>query len=212
MPALGNVVIVKFTLISPAGTVTLAGTLAAPRWLLPSVTANPPAGATAASWTVPIARVPPVTLEGTMKDDNVAAGGGVPDGFTVRSANRVTPPPLTEILTTVVVDTEAGRICTNRLVLPLGTWTPVDKYGSTAALLLVTLRYWSKDADVAIVTVPSDDPCPPTTVAGKIVNAVGAGPGVIVTGVCTAAPFHAAVMVTTVLDVTLLVGSVNGAE
>jgi hypothetical protein len=147
-----------------------------------------------------------------MNDDNVAAGGGVPDGFTVRSANRVTPPPVTQILTTVVVATDAGRICTKPLVLPPGTWTPLDRYGRTAALLLVTLRYWSKGAVAAIVTVPSDDPCPPTTVAGKIVNAVGAGPGVIVTGVCTAAPFHAAVMVATVLDVTLLVGSVNGAE
>ena len=43
-------------------------------------------------------------------------------------------------------------------------------------------------------------------------NAVGAGPGAMVTGVCTAAPFHAAVMVATVFDVTLPVGSVNGAE
>ena len=175
VPALGNVVIVKFALIAPDGTVTLAGTLAAPGWLLPSVTTNPPDGAAAARRTVPIAALPPVTLEGTMNDDNVAAGGGVPDGFTVRSANRVTPAPVTEILTTVVVDTDAGRICTNPLVLPPGIWTPVDKNGRTAALLLVTLKYWSKGADVAIVTVHRR-PLSPTTVAGKIVNAVGGGP------------------------------------
>jgi hypothetical protein len=88
-----------------------------------------------------VADVPPVTLVGlTVNEDSVAGGGAVVDGVTVRSANRVTPPPVTEILTTVVADTAAGRIMMNPLVLPAGTTTPLDSVGNTAGLLLETRR------------------------------------------------------------------------
>jgi hypothetical protein len=141
VPALGKVVIVKVALVAPAGTVTLAGTLAAPGWLLASVTTVPPDGAALGSVTVPSAELPPATLVGlTLNAESVAGGGGVPDGFTVRSAKRVTPPPVTEIRTRVVAETAAGRIWMNPLVLPAGTVTLFERNGSTAELLLVTCR------------------------------------------------------------------------
>ena len=142
---------------------------------------------------MPVAGVPPVTLVGlTLNEESVAGGGAVADGVTVRSANCVTPPPVTEILTTVVADTAAGRIMMKPLVLPAGTTTPFDSVGSTAPLLLVTLSTWSKPAAVAMVTVPLTEPCPPTVAAGESVRDVGAGPGTTVTCDCTVAPFHVA--------------------
>ena len=57
------VVTVKVALVWPAGTVTLAGTLAA-GLLEPSVTMTPAEPAGAESVTVPVAEVPPVTVEG----------------------------------------------------------------------------------------------------------------------------------------------------
>jgi hypothetical protein len=108
VPALGNVVIVKLALVAPAATVTFVGTLAAPGWLLPKLTTVPPAGAGLESVTVPVDGLPPVTLVGlTLKDESVAGGGGggAASGVTVKVADKVTPPPLTEIVTTVCVVT-----------------------------------------------------------------------------------------------------------
>lgn len=141
VPATGNVVTVKVALVVPAGTVTLAGTLAAAGRLLDSATIVPPAGAALGTVTVPVAGFPPGTLVGlTVNADSVGAGGGVPSGFTVRSAASVTPPPVTEIVTTVVWDTDLGRIWMAPLVLPAGIVTLLERKGSTAVLLLVTCR------------------------------------------------------------------------
>jgi hypothetical protein len=69
---------VKLALVDPAGTVTLAGTLAAPGWLLDKLTTAPLDGAAFGSVTVPVDGLPPVTLVGvTLNVDNVAGGGGV---------------------------------------------------------------------------------------------------------------------------------------
>jgi hypothetical protein len=57
-------VMVKVAALVPAGTVTLAGTLAAAALLLDRVTVAPAAGARPLSVTVPVARLPPVTAEG----------------------------------------------------------------------------------------------------------------------------------------------------
>ena len=97
--AAGNVVTVKLALVAPAATVTLAGTLAARGRLLVRLTTVPPGGAALGSVTVPVAGVPPTTLVGlTVNEESVAGGGGVLAGFTVRLAERVTPPPVTEIV------------------------------------------------------------------------------------------------------------------
>ena len=58
-----EVVTVKVVLVWPAGTDTLAGTLAA-GLLEPSVTITPAEPAGAESVTVPVGELPPVTVEG----------------------------------------------------------------------------------------------------------------------------------------------------
>jgi len=139
VPALGNVVIVKLALVAPAATVTLAGTDAEPGRLLARLTDVPPAGAALGSVTVPVAGLPPTTLVGlTVNEERVGGGGGVPDGFTVRLAETVTPPPVTEMVTTVGTETTAGRIWIRPLVLPAGTVTLFDRNGNTVGLLLLT--------------------------------------------------------------------------
>jgi hypothetical protein len=125
-------VTVKVVLVEPAGTVTLDGTLAAPGWLLVRLTTVPPEGAALGRLTVPVAGLPPTTLVGlTVNEESVAGGGGVSAGFTVRLAERVTPPPVTEIVTTVDTETEVGRIWIKPVVLPAGTMTLLDRNGNT---------------------------------------------------------------------------------
>src|SRR5438034_9978667 len=78
------VLTVKVALVLPAGTVTLAGTLAAPL-LLDSVTCAPPAGAGPLSVTVPVDDcVPPVTLVGfKVSEEAVGRTGRVTMGGVV---------------------------------------------------------------------------------------------------------------------------------
>ena len=70
----------------PAGTVTLAGTIATPALLLDKATAAPPLGAGALNVTVPVGEFPPVTLEG-LNVREVSTGG-----TTVSEAVCVMPP------------------------------------------------------------------------------------------------------------------------
>ena len=83
------VLIVKFALLLPAGTVTLEETLAAPL-LLESITCAPPAGAGPLSVTAPVDDcVPPVTLVGfNVSEETVGRGGGI----TVSEADVLVPP------------------------------------------------------------------------------------------------------------------------
>ena len=70
----------------PAGTVTLAGTIATAALLLDKETAAPPLGAGALNVTVPVDEFPPVTLEG-LNVREVSTGG-----ITVSEAVCVMPP------------------------------------------------------------------------------------------------------------------------
>ena len=91
------VVTVKDTPVAPAGTVMLPGVVAADVLLLASVTVAPPLGAAPVSVAVPWTLPPPATLAGLSAIDESA---GV-DGVTINVADCVTPPPDTEIVTTV---------------------------------------------------------------------------------------------------------------
>ena len=82
-PMTTGVVTVKVALVAPAGTVTLAGTLAtAP--VLASVTTAPPAGAGAVKVTVPVEGLPPTTLVGFKVTEE--SGSGAPAGLIVNCA------------------------------------------------------------------------------------------------------------------------------
>src|SRR5438034_4408710 len=75
----GVVLTVKVALVLPAGTVTLAGTVAAPVLLLDKLTTAPPLGAGPLSVTVPVEELPPVTLVGLRLSDESVGGAGVTD-------------------------------------------------------------------------------------------------------------------------------------
>ncbi len=71
------VLTVKLADEEPAGTVTLAGTVAAAVLLLDSVTTTPPEGAAADNVTVPCEVLPPVTDVGLrLTEFKVTVGGG----------------------------------------------------------------------------------------------------------------------------------------
>ena len=86
-----DVFTVKVARVAPAGTVTLAGTVATDGLLLESDTTAPPLGAAALSVTVPVEDPsgPPTTLDGfSVSEVSVGRGAGV----TVSAADCVTPP------------------------------------------------------------------------------------------------------------------------
>jgi hypothetical protein len=86
------VLTVNDTLVAPAATITLEGTLAAVVLLLESVTCAPPAGAGPLSVTVPVEDcAPPTTLVGFSERDERVGGGG-DEGVTVSEADLVAPP------------------------------------------------------------------------------------------------------------------------
>src|SRR5438445_8470833 len=114
-----DVFTVKVTLLLPAGTVTVEGTLAA-ALLLESVTCAPPAGAGPLSVTVPVDDcAPPTTLCGFNVSDAMVGSGGV----TVSDADRATPPYEPEIVTVVDEDTMLVLIANVALLAPSVTVT-----------------------------------------------------------------------------------------
>src|SRR5712692_6293311 len=132
-----NVVTVKLALVAPAATVTLAGTLAEPGRLLDRVTTVPPVGTALASVTVPVAGLPPVTLLGlTLNEESAGGGGGVPAGFTVKVADWVTPPPETEIVTTVCTVTALVKRLKPPVVTPAGIMTLLFTEATAGRLLV----------------------------------------------------------------------------
>jgi hypothetical protein len=76
-PATALVLTVKDTLVAPAATVTLEGTLAAVVLLLESVICAPPVGAGPLSVTVPVEEFPPVTLVGFSEIEERETDAGV---------------------------------------------------------------------------------------------------------------------------------------
>jgi len=106
-----------------------------------------------------------------------AAGVGVAagaSGLTVRLAVLVTPPPETEIVTTVCVLTELVKMLKPPVVEPAGIITPLGTE-ATAGLLLATCKIWSVDEGDATVTVAKELPPVPVVEVGLSVSDEGAG-------------------------------------
>jgi hypothetical protein len=78
------VAMVKVAVVTPAGIVTLAATVATAVLLLVSATTMPPDGAAPLSVTVPVDELPPITEVGLNERDDSAGG------FTVRVAVLLT--------------------------------------------------------------------------------------------------------------------------
>ena len=74
----------KVAVVTPAATVTLAGTCAAVVLLLVSATLAPPVGAAPLNVTVPVEELPPVTVAGLTETDD--KGTAEAAGFTVKVA------------------------------------------------------------------------------------------------------------------------------
>jgi hypothetical protein len=119
------VVTVKVALVCPAGTVTLAGTVAAAVLLLEIETRTPPLGAGALSATLPVEKDPPMTPAGFSESEvRVGPGGGC--GVTVSDAVWVTPAKVAEMMTEVEAVT--GEVVTLKTAVaapaaPAGTVT-----------------------------------------------------------------------------------------
>ena len=106
VPVTAVVGIVKVALDAPAGTVTLAGTIAMPGAGADRKTTAPPLGAGALSVIVPVKGLPPTTLVGlTDTADSSGGGGGT---STVRVALNVYRPSVAEIVT--AVSTAGGKV------------------------------------------------------------------------------------------------------
>ena len=137
--ATGEVDTVNVALVAPAAIVTLAGTLATTELLLESDTSAPALSAAEVSVTIPVEPLPPTRLKGlNVSDDNVGAGGGGgATGFTVKVADWVTPPPETEIVTTVCTVTAPVKMLKPPVVTPAGIVTLLLTK-ATAGLLLVS--------------------------------------------------------------------------
>ncbi len=82
------VVTVKLALVVPAGTVTLAGTVATALLLLVSVTTAPPEGAAALKVAVPVAEVGPTTLVGLTDNEDKLGAAVAARGVNLRAAEN----------------------------------------------------------------------------------------------------------------------------
>jgi hypothetical protein len=165
------VVTVNVSLVCPAGTVTLAGTVAAVA-LLESETTEPPSAAAPLRVTVPVEELPPATLVGLrLSDDNV---GAAPGGFTVRTAWRWVK---YQALIVTAVDAETDAVVTVKvaLVWPPGTLTKEGTVATAVLLLFSSTARPPAGAAAVRVTFPVEEP-PPVTLAGVSVSDESVGP------------------------------------
>jgi hypothetical protein len=197
------VVTVTCALVAPAATVVLLGTAAMFGWLLDSATVTPPDGAAPLRVIVAVDEVPPRTLVGLRLIETSAVAG-----TTVSAADRVTPPDVAEIVTTVV-DVTALVVTTNpTVVAPAGT---VTLAGTAAASVLLLDRVTTTPpagAAALSVTVPVDV-LPPGTLVGWRLSDVSVVAGVTVSCADRVAPSAPPEIVTMVDVVTGLVATIN---
>lgn len=153
-----DVVIVKFTCDAPAGTVTLAGTLAA-ALVSDNETTAPPLGATPSNTTVPVDVAPPLTVVGLMLIADNAAG------VTVRLVPTATLAYEAEIATVAFEETPDVVTVNVAVVAPEATVT-VAGTDATAEFALERATTAPPDAAARFsVTVPTEV-VPPGTEVG----------------------------------------------
>src|SRR5579859_245785 len=149
-----------------------------------SVTAVP--GANCADPVLPVATLRPVGFErmrSPLRPPAVTASDmvvGATTGFRVRAAERVTPPPETEMVASVCVLTGVVLMKNPPVVLPAGIRTEVE-VNDAAALLLLIWKIWSVAEVAAMVTV-AKVPADPLTEAGLSAIDAGWPCGVMVSG------------------------------
>jgi hypothetical protein len=153
-PPTSLVVTPNIALAAPAGTVTLAGTVAGS--LADNCTTAPPGGAAAVSVAVPVTGLPPTTLDAlsdieAMATDPVTVSVGDWRLLPLSDAVIAAVPAAMAVTVNVAVD-EPGWIVT-------GVWTV-----ATAGLLLVSVTLAALGGDAMRVTVPC--PVAPTTRLG----------------------------------------------
>lgn len=167
---------VNVAVLDPAGTVTLASTVAAVVLLEDKVTLVPPAGAAAFRTTVAVDELPRFTVVGLSVNDTGAAVGVICSTAFCVTAPMV-PPMFTEN-TAVTAFVVIGNVA---VVAPCGTTTTVETFALTE-LLVSDTDAPPAGAGSLSVTVPVT-PIPPTTDAGSTVtdvNVTGWVTGVIV--------------------------------
>ena len=202
----GLVLTVKFAVVAPARTVTLAGTVATLVLLLESATTIPPVGADPLKVTVPVEDVPPIGFAG-LRPSAVSVGAG---GVTVSEAVRVVPPSVAEMVTEVDAVTELVLTVKVAVVAPAGTVTLAGTVAMLVLLLESDTTVPPLGADALSVTVPVEE-LPPVTLVGLRPSEVSVGPagGVTVSEAVRVVPLSVAEMVTEVDAVTELVLTVK---
>jgi hypothetical protein len=173
VPAVVPETTVNDAAVAPAGTVTLAGTVAADALPLVSDTTTPPVGAAAVRVTVPVLFDPSTTVSG-FKLRPVSVGLDEAAGATVSTADRDTPLAVAEIVTEVVWVTDVVATVNVVLVAPPGTVTFAGT-DATAPLLLVRATLCPPVGALADrVTLPVAD-VPAVTLVGLRTTLDGVG-------------------------------------
>jgi hypothetical protein len=197
------VVTVTCALVAPAATLMLLGTPAMFGWLLDSATVTPPDGAAPLRVIVAVEGLPPRTLVGLRLIETSAVAG-----TTVSVADRVTPPDVAEIVTTVA-DVTVFVVTTNpTVVAPAGTVTLANTLVTAVLLLDRVTTAPPAGAGALSVTVPVADE-PAGTLVGWRLSDVNVAAGVTTSWANRVVPPSVAKIVTVVDVVTGLVAAVN---
>lgn len=181
------VLTVKVVLLWPAGTVTLAGTVATLVLLLESVTPAPPEGAAPESVIVPVDLLPPLTLVGlSVSEERVTA----PPGVTVNVVCLELLLRVAVIATLVVVVTDCVPTVKVALVLPAATVT-LEGTAATEVFELDSVTTVPPEGALALRVTAPVELLPPLTLVGFRINEETVGselPGLTVKLADTVAP------------------------